>query len=697
MNEVSDPQPETFGWIFYDTIKRSWDRFRAWLTGCGYLYWINGKAGSGKSTLIKFIASDPRTRDLLQHSSPENEIMIVSFYLWLSGSKLQRSPKGFLCSIVRQIMLNDSNLLERLINQNETLLAKRCTVDWSIGEVSGVLKKAISITSRTICIFVDGLDEFHQDDDIDTLLDVVEGFSESTNVKVCVSGRPENYLVSRSARYPKIRLQDLTANDIESCIRDGLEKARVNCRPASISVEHFENIVKSMIDKADGVFLWIHYALSSLIRGIKNEDDFNHLQHRTDELPSGMQQLYRQMWKWLNGDQQRYRDEAATYFSYSEYFSGMNNDHPLSVFEMLVALDDPLQHSYIKFIKAQDPTIIAKRGQKLKTSILTRCAGLLEFAYSRDVEMDGAGSSNGTKNDINAKPPEISLVPYYHTCLKYIHRTAADFLKNEKEGAEILGNTQISADSRSRNVLRAEMAALVQKPDKLDAYDVYSLIKRIGVSKSPNEIDLLTDLKQICTKLSVPASPENHIAYRKFWRYYNEMHVDFEGAAAGAGCTDYVRHVVESGYSKRYYLRYVFLCAAASHRGFESKRLSLMSWLISQGADIFTKHCPTGDIRVPVIECLTSLIAPNITDNNRLLQQAYELTQQILPLLNNKSASDCLVYLTRANDWQVINNKTHQNTVGQHLDLVINISIVRVYYLIIHKLESHSLPATRWW
>ena len=45
------------------------------------------------------------------------------------------------------------------------------------------------------------------------------------------------------------------------------------------------------------------------------------------------------MWKRLNRDEQRYRDEAAQYFTYQSFY-------PMSIFEMLVAIDKPLQGSY---------------------------------------------------------------------------------------------------------------------------------------------------------------------------------------------------------------------------------------------------------------------------------------------------------------------------------------------------------------
>ena len=79
---------------------------------------------------------------------------------------------------------------------------------------------------------------------------------------------------------------------------------------------------------------------------MRNEDDFADLFDRVNTLPTGVQQVYQQMWKHLDRDEQRYRDKAAQYFTYQSFY-------PMSIFEILVAIDKPLQdnHSQASFGK----------------------------------------------------------------------------------------------------------------------------------------------------------------------------------------------------------------------------------------------------------------------------------------------------------------------------------------------------------
>ena len=65
-NSVSEPHPGTFDWAPNPpTDQAKWDNLFQWLqSGCG-IYWIHGKPGSGKTTLMKYICDYPMTRSLL--------------------------------------------------------------------------------------------------------------------------------------------------------------------------------------------------------------------------------------------------------------------------------------------------------------------------------------------------------------------------------------------------------------------------------------------------------------------------------------------------------------------------------------------------------------------------------------------------------------------------------------------------------
>ncbi|KAL8925723.1 MAG: hypothetical protein Q9172_002114 [Xanthocarpia lactea] len=625
-NDISASHPKTFQWMYEFDKRHPWDSFAAWLKEDDSIYWINGKPGSGKSTLMKFLVADQRTQDLLAQWSPDSEILIITFFFWLSGGNMQRSLKGFLCSIIYQILSEDMDLVEKFLRADAGLLSKRSIEDWSKGELRKLLMHSIGMLGRPICIFIDGLDEFDQGDDVQNLLSLIEEISFAGKVKTCVSSRPEHYLTKQLCKYRQLRLQDLTAEDMRLCIRDTLNQTRTQCLPASVSEKHLERIIKKITAKAEGVFLWVYYALNSLVRGMRNEDNFRDLLDRIEELPSGMYDLYLTMWNRLNEDKQRYRQEATTYFSYHRFY-------PLSLFEMLVALDPHLQNKLLGDLQPQDPSDLVRKCEALKIRILTRCAGLLEVVRGADSDHDSEPTSldnhtmlrNKTISDQGSlfKPasedmdilvtrdgpqsvdPSIvadsggnsALSVYHSTRIKFLHRTAQDFALNTEEGRKIIGRQEDSVMQRFRATTRARIGALVQGVEAFDCESVEAIMrvlkgyreqyereykKELVTQFDPvdetefgtgyeteydtgYETELLVTLRQVCQHISVSGNSARHIGYGNFWGYIYE---NFETKAASKGFGHYIQLFVRNqrSYVSPCYLGYLAQWAALDQR-----------------------------------------------------------------------------------------------------------------------------------
>ena len=192
--------------------------------------------------------------------------MILEFFFWLSGSKLQRNMKGFLCSLLRQIMLNNSVVLEDPIRKHNSLTRKRSNADWSLREVHEILMAAIEMASRigSICLLIDDIDEFDQDEDVRHLLEIIERIAQIPNVKYYLSSRLDAFIERRLSKYKKLRLQDLTTKDMQVCIRNALDHVFGESPSGSITGEHVDIFAQVMAGKANGVFLWMHFALDSL-------------------------------------------------------------------------------------------------------------------------------------------------------------------------------------------------------------------------------------------------------------------------------------------------------------------------------------------------------------------------------------------------------------------------------------------------
>jgi hypothetical protein len=100
-DEVPSAHNETFGWVFRDPAEsdKPWGNFTEWLECGSGCYWICGKAGSGKSTLMKYIHENEATYVALKRWAGTATLVTASFFFWNIGSPLQKSQPGLIRSL----------------------------------------------------------------------------------------------------------------------------------------------------------------------------------------------------------------------------------------------------------------------------------------------------------------------------------------------------------------------------------------------------------------------------------------------------------------------------------------------------------------------------------------------------------------------------------------------------------------------
>jgi len=103
----------TFSWIF-EMNEGDNNNFATWLTKGTGIYWIAGKAGCGKSTLMKFISNQHQTNDALRTWAGTDELVIATCFFWAAGTKLQKSQEGLLRTLLHTILGHRRDLIARL-------------------------------------------------------------------------------------------------------------------------------------------------------------------------------------------------------------------------------------------------------------------------------------------------------------------------------------------------------------------------------------------------------------------------------------------------------------------------------------------------------------------------------------------------------------------------------------------------------
>ncbi|KAK4943345.1 hypothetical protein LTR10_017019 [Elasticomyces elasticus] len=196
----------TFEWIFHERQSSDDHKdngappyeagFRHFLESSNGIFWINGKPGSGKSTLMKFITNHKRTKDFLKVWAGSGQVLIATHFFLSRGTDLQGSFQGLLRSLLRSLLSQDQTLIPIAFPQACRQFLQEGSVDPSgfmVSDMLAALKRILSAQPmrRKICLFIDGADEMSgPEEELGTLLNEIVKFP---HVKAVVSSRPLAY------------------------------------------------------------------------------------------------------------------------------------------------------------------------------------------------------------------------------------------------------------------------------------------------------------------------------------------------------------------------------------------------------------------------------------------------------------------------------------------------------------------------
>ncbi|KAF7925040.1 uncharacterized protein EAE98_007128 [Botrytis deweyae] len=386
---IADVYRGTFEWLFNDSHESTpWPSFVHWLEHGSSIYWINGKAASGKSTLMRFIYDHSKTKVLLEKWSAPLPIVMARFYFWNSGTLVQRSLSGLLRALLSQILGHLPDLIPVCFPQR---WAKTYTDSvrpfseahqkvhpmemeyWSLTELQAAMRSLVSqsVQHFKLCLFVDGLDEYEGEPSA-----ITKYFSMLAQVpwlKICVSSRPLLGFDDAFGSGPSLRLQDLTCIDINHYVKSSLQE-NVNYRRLCVEQPvQALNLIRNIVSRADGVFLWVRLVLQEIVRGLDNRDSLQDLQERMEILPQDLEELFSSM---LGKIEPFYSKKAASIFLIVQ----AANVHQRSVKSLdTLILSFALDYGTSRFadikFNFQD---LELRNKEISDHLKVRCAGLLE-------------------------------------------------------------------------------------------------------------------------------------------------------------------------------------------------------------------------------------------------------------------------------------------------------------------------------
>ncbi|KAI0097786.1 hypothetical protein F4776DRAFT_658498 [Hypoxylon sp. NC0597] len=283
--EVEEKFGHTFDWI-YDKPEPGFVR---WLRSGNPLFWINGKPGSGKSTLMKFIFKDRRTSDLLSDWKGHNTYIRAAFFFHYRGSPIQKSFEGLLRSVLSQI-LSENPPLSRFL---WPLFDKKVLTsgDWTLEMLKKGLHNLLvqEEVPLNLCLFLDALDEY--DGRLELICQFLTDLAtiRSTpykRIKVCFSSRPWDIFIHAFRNCYGFRIQDFTQADIRDYCLGSIKNER-------LPYVALESLIPDIVMRSRGVFLWVKLVVKDLAQAMRTPTLSKvELKKQLESLPTELDSYY---------------------------------------------------------------------------------------------------------------------------------------------------------------------------------------------------------------------------------------------------------------------------------------------------------------------------------------------------------------------------------------------------------------------
>jgi hypothetical protein len=281
-DRISEAHKGTLAWVLdqdHGDDPSNSPSLGSWLTCDKSLAWVTGNPGSGKSTLMKFVADHQNTRKLLKTWAGDREVLVISHYFDALGTPNQTSLEGLLRSLVYGIISAKPTLGSELL-PNAWEASSISSLPTTFGFASIMDRIANNVFPVNVCFFIDGLDE--HDGEYAYLCYLIANIARLPFVKLCVSSNTlpvfENKLGNLCES--KLSLHKVNRDDIYHYIRDQIYQRRT---PSSGSSYEQSGAIA---DKSQGIFLWAVLAIRLPL------DIFSHIKSYED-IPRELSELVR--------------------------------------------------------------------------------------------------------------------------------------------------------------------------------------------------------------------------------------------------------------------------------------------------------------------------------------------------------------------------------------------------------------------
>jgi hypothetical protein len=414
---IKTANPKTCIWLLKNEQYLNWLSTTKAGEHHGFL-WIKGKAGTGKSTLMKFALDNAR--------ETMKDYVMLSFFFNARGEEIEKSIIGTYRSLLLQ-------LLERLPSLQSVfdslgLSTSNFSTDyqWSTERLKTLFEQAVQrLGQSSVMCFIDALDECDQEE-IREMVQFFQQVNESAmsagiRFQTCFSSRHYPHITIRKGLELVLEGEEGHKQDISNYIESELTIGKSKTA---------QQIRAELQEKASGIFMWV-----VLVVGILNK-----------EFDDGQVHALRRKLKAIPGDLYELFRDILTRDSY-------NKDRLVLCIQWVLFAKQPLspEQLYHALLLSIDPDAVLEWNPEETTK--------------DDIKRFLLNSSKGLAEATVSKEPRV----------QFIHESVRDFLLKEnglgKIWPEFGSNFQGQSHERLKqcclDYINVDVATLLEIPEDL--------------------------------------------------------------------------------------------------------------------------------------------------------------------------------------------------------------------------------------
>ncbi|KAF1845633.1 uncharacterized protein K460DRAFT_377005 [Cucurbitaria berberidis CBS 394.84] len=416
LNSIAKPLGNGFEFVFGESQQQVGGLLEWFGSSRGEgLYWVTGKPGSGKTTLMKHLFRNPRIFSSLEAWSGPTPGITSGFFFWGCGNELQKSSVGLLRTILYESL---QDMVFGPLEQGQDVIQWLFTDRWnqftsyggglhefSFPELRRAFEVMVSDVSKKFLFLIDGLDEM--DEYPNELIDMILSATKKDHIKICVSSRESAIFLTAFEQRPRLVVNEHTDDDIQAYVKSTfnreikLEKLR-----GKRDGEKETSIVSTLAKKASGVFLWATLSTAFLLLGLQEGDDFLVLKDRADALPYQLDDLLPHIL-----DKVEITDLEAIW---KVHVLLQKHSYP-GILPLSFALTAEIPATFAADVRPLKPVEITKRIDDMHTLLTQQCKTLVTIYNTGPPEQLG----------IDESPDNLKVT--------YTHRAIRDYLFSQPE------------------------------------------------------------------------------------------------------------------------------------------------------------------------------------------------------------------------------------------------------------------------